>query len=105
MGIDIAFLVILALAAMKGWPVIAFAAVFLVAVFIVKAVGGIVEKTVQLAMLGWVNRIGGFLVYAVLYTLLFSVVLFFLTQMNLVTEAVKGKSVTSPILNPGGHGH
>ncbi len=104
MGIDIAFLIILAMAAVKGfsrglimavfsfaalfiglaaalklssvvanyfkesdalpshwWPVIAFAAVFLVAVLIVKAAGGVVEKTVQLALLGWVNRIGGFL--------------------------------------------
>jgi membrane protein required for colicin V production len=145
MSIDIAFLVIIALAAMKGfsrglimavfsfaalfiglaaalklssvvanyfkssdtlpshwWPVIAFAAVFLVAVFIVKAAGGLVEKTIQLALLGWVNRIGGFLVYAVLYTLLFSVVLFFLTQMNLITNEVKGKSVTYSYIEPWG---
>jgi membrane protein required for colicin V production len=145
MSIDIAYLIIIALAAMKGfsrglimavfsfaalfiglaaalklssvvanyfkssdalpshwWPVIAFAAVFLIAVFIVKAAGGIVEKTVQLALLGWVNRIGGFLVYAVLYTLLFSVLLFFLTQMNLVTPEVKGKSVTYAYIEPWG---
>ena len=52
------------------WPILAFAAVFIIASLIVKAAGGVVEKTVQVAMLGWVNRIGGFLVYAVLYTLL-----------------------------------
>jgi len=145
MGIDLAFLVILALAAMKGfsrglimavfsfaalfiglaaalklssvvanyfktsdalpshwWPVLAFVAVFLIAVFIVKAAGGLVEKTVQLALLGWVNKIGGFLVYAVLYTLLFSVVLFFLAQLNMITEAVKGKSVTYAYIEPWG---
>ena len=145
MGIDIAFLVILALAAMKGfsrglimavfsfaalfvglaaalklssvvanyfkssdalpshwWPVLAFAAVFLAAVFIVKAAGGLVEKTVQVAMLGWVNRIGGFLVYAVLYTLLLSVVLFYLQQMNLISESLKTKSVTYSYIEPWG---
>jgi membrane protein required for colicin V production len=145
MGIDIAFLIILAMAAVKGfsrglimavfsfaalfiglaaalklssvvanlfkdsdalpshwWPVIAFAAVFLAAVFIVKAAGGLVEKTVQLALLGWVNRIGGFLVYAVLYTLLFSVALFFLTQLNIVTDAAKDKSVVYSYIEPWG---
>ena len=145
MGIDIAFLIILAMAAVKGfsrglimavfsfaalfiglaaalklcsvaanyseesdalpshwWPVIAFAAVFLAAVLIVKAAGGVVEKAVQLALLGWVNRIGGFLVYAVLYTLLFSVALFFLTQMNFLTEAAKEKSITYAYIEPWG---
>lgn len=145
MGIDIAFLIILAMAAFKGfsrglimavfsfaalfiglaaalklssvvanyfkdsdalpshwWPVIAFAGVFLAAVFIVKAAGGLVEKTVQLALLGWVNRIGGFLVYAVLYTLLFSVALFFLTQLEVVTDAAKGKSMVYSYIEPWG---
>jgi membrane protein required for colicin V production len=57
---------------------------------------------VQLALLGWVNRIGGFLVYAVLYTLLFSVALFFLTQMNFLTEAAKEKSITYAYIEPWG---
>ncbi len=145
MGIDIVFMIILVMAAVKGfsrglimaifsfaalfiglaaalklssvaanyfkesdalpshwWPVVAFAAVFLVAVLIVKAAGSVVEKAVQLALLGWVNRIGGFLVYAVLYTLLFSVGLFFLTQMNFLTEASKLKSVTYSYIEPWG---
>lgn len=145
MGIDIAFLIILVMAAVKGfsrglimavfsfaalfiglaaalklssvvanyfkdsdalpshwWPVIAFAVVFLIAVFIVKAAGGLVEKTVQLAMLGWVNKIGGFLVYAVLYTLLFSVGLFFLSQLNILTAQMKASSITYSYIEPWG---
>lgn len=84
------------------WPILAFAAVFIIASIIVKAVGGVVEKTVQVAMLGWVNRIGGFLVYAVLYTLLFSVVLFFLKEMNLISESLISSSVSYSFIEPWG---
>jgi membrane protein required for colicin V production len=143
MNIDIAFLVVLALAAFKGfsrglvmalfsfaalfiglaaalklssvvanyfsaegnvsapwWPVVAFLAVFLAAALLVRMAGSVVEKTVKIAQLGWINRIGGFLVYSMLYLLLFSIVLFYLAQMGLIsTESMKA-SRTYPYLEP-----
>jgi membrane protein required for colicin V production len=86
----------------QWWPVIAFLGVFLLAALLVRMAGGVVEKTFEIAKLGWINKIGGFLVYAVLYVLVFSVVLFFLSEMNLVTPEMKSKSSAYPYIEPWG---
>jgi membrane protein required for colicin V production len=86
----------------QWWPVLAFVGVFLLAALLVRIAGGVAEKTLELVKLGWVNKIGGFLVYATLYTLLFSVVLFYLSQMNIVTEEMRGKSRTYDYIRPWG---
>ena len=58
----------------KQWlPVLSFLLVFIVVVLLVRAGAAIIEKTIQLAMLGWVNRIAGIILYAVLYIVLLSV--------------------------------
>lgn len=86
----------------QWWPVLAFVGVFLLAALLVRMAGGVVEKTVEVVKLGWVNKIGGFLVYATLYTLLFSIVLFYLSQMNIVTEEMREKSGTYAYIQPWG---
>jgi membrane protein required for colicin V production len=86
----------------QWWPVIAFIGVFLVVSLIVRAVGAVLEKTVEVATLGWVNKIGGFLIYAVLYLLIYSVVLFFLREMKWVSEVSIEKSVTYAYIEPWG---
>ncbi|HWC54778.1 MAG TPA: CvpA family protein, partial [Chitinophagaceae bacterium] len=65
-------------------PLIAFALVFLVVVLLVHLAARIIEKSVQIAMLGWLNRLGGMLFYIALYVTIFSVVLFYMEQMKLV---------------------
>ena len=84
------------------WPFIAFILVFLFVVALVSLAGKAVEKTLELSTLGWVNRIGGFLIYAIMYTLLFSVVLFFLVQMNLLGEKTISDSVVYGYVQPWG---
>jgi membrane protein required for colicin V production len=86
----------------QWWPVIAFILVFMAVLLIVRMAGRILEKTIQMSMLGWVNRIGGFFVYAVLYLLMFSVALFYLGQMNLLSDAMKASSVTYAHIAPWG---
>jgi membrane protein required for colicin V production len=86
----------------QWWPVLAFLGVFILAALLVRMAGGIVEKTFEIASLGWINKIGGFLVYATLYVLLYSVVLFFLSQMDLVSPETISKSVSYPYIEPWG---
>lgn len=86
----------------QWWPVIAFILVFIGAMLVVRAIGKLLEKTVENVMLGPVNRIGGFLVFALLYLLMFSVVLFYLTQMNVLGEPLKTASVTYRYIAPWG---
>lgn len=82
------------------WPLVAFLAVFLVAALLVRMAGAVVEKTVKIAQLGWINRVGGFLVYGMLYMLLFSIALFYLAQMGLLSPESMQSSRTYPYLEP-----
>src|SRR2546422_8153011 len=54
----------------KWLPVISFVLVFLLAVLLVKLGATAIEKTIEFAMLGWVNRLAGILLYLVLYTVI-----------------------------------
>ena len=75
-------------------PVISFIGVFIGAVFIVRLGAAAIEKTLELAMLGWLNRIGGILLYAALYTIILSVLLFYLEKINLLTQETMSASAT-----------
>jgi len=86
----------------KWLPILSFLAVFIAVALLIRWGAAIIQKGVELAMLGWLNKIGGVVLYAVLYILLFSVVLFYGTQMHLVTEdAIKG-SRTYAFIQPWG---
>ena len=66
----------------KQWlPVLSFLLVFIVVALLVRAGAAIIEKTVQFAMLGWVNRIAGIILYVVLYVVLLSVIIFYANQV------------------------
>jgi membrane protein required for colicin V production len=84
------------------WPVIAFVLVFLVVSGLVKMAAGVLEKTIDFVMLGWINKIGGFLLYALLYTLIFSVALFYFDQLMHISEQVKQQSKVYAYIEPWG---
>jgi membrane protein required for colicin V production len=84
------------------WPVVAFILVFLFVSGLIKMAAAIVEKTLDFVMLGWVNKIGGFLVYAVLYTLVYSVVLFYIDQISHISAHVKQQSMVYDYIEPWG---
>ncbi|OLY94083.1 membrane protein required for colicin V production [Cnuella takakiae] len=80
-------------------PFLAFALVFLGVVLLVKLGARLIEKSLQAVMLGWANRIGGFLFYALLYLFVFSVLLFYAAKLNLVQPATQAASTTYPYLS------
>ncbi|HEX3165996.1 MAG TPA: CvpA family protein [Chitinophagaceae bacterium] len=86
----------------KWLPIVSFAVVFLIVVLLVKLGAKFIQKTVELAMLGWVNRVGGILLYAALYILIFSVLLFYADQMNFIKPETKMESVTYSYIQPWG---
>lgn len=86
----------------KWLPIISFAVVFLLVVLLVRLGAKFIQKSVELAMLGWVNRLGGILLYCGLYILIFSIVLFYAEQLSLIKpETIKG-SVTYEYIQPWG---
>jgi len=86
----------------KWLPIISFAVVFLIIVLLVRLGAKFIQKTVELAMLGWVNRVGGILLYAGLYIIIFSVLLFYADQMNFIKPETKRQSVTYSYIQPWG---
>ena len=86
----------------KWLPIISFAVVFLIVVLLVRLGAKFIQKTVELAMLGWANRVAGILLYAALYILIFSVLLFYADQMNFIKPETKSESATYSYIQPWG---
>lgn len=81
-------------------PVLSFAIVFIGVILLVRIGAAIIKKTVSLAMLGWADRIGGILLYMILYLMIYSVILFYATQVNLVTASTATESKTYGFVQP-----
>ncbi len=69
-----------------GWlPFVAFVLIFIAILLSIRMVAAILEKSVELMLMGWANKLGGIVLYGWLYTLIFSVVLFFAVQLSIFT--------------------
>ena len=86
----------------KWLPIISFAIVFLIVVLLVRLGAKFIQKTVELAMLGWLNRLGGILLYAGLYILIFSILIFYADQLGFIKPETKNASVTYNYIQPWG---
>ena len=75
-------------------PVISFALVFIVVVILVNIGARILKKAVSMVMLGWLDKLGGIILYMLIYTIIFSVILFFGTKTYLIKpETIASSSV------------
>lgn len=145
MAIDIAYLIVVLLALVKGWqkglivavfslvawiigvaaalkfstvaaayledsgqvsakwiPFISFLVVFLTVVIVIRILAKLIEATVELAWMGWMNNAAGAVLYVMLYSLLFSVALFFLIQMKIVSDETASSSLVFGFIEPWG---
>ena len=81
-------------------PVISFLVVFLGVVIIVRMGAKFIEKTMDLVLLGWLNRIGGIALYILLYSILVSVVVFYASQVKVISEETLASSAAWPFIQP-----
>jgi membrane protein required for colicin V production len=81
-------------------PFLAFLIVFLLVLFLIRAGARFIEKLVQLAWLGWVNKIGGILFYLLLYFFTLSTLLFYAVQLHLIKEDAIRSSLTYGTIQP-----
>ena len=86
----------------KWLPIISFALVFLIVVLLVRLGARFIQRTVEFAMLGWLNRLGGILLYAGLYILIFSILIFYADQLGFIKPETKNASVTYTYIQPWG---
>ena len=77
-------------------PLVSFVLVFLAVLLLIRLGAKAIEKLLQIAMLGWLNRLGGVLLFAAIYTIVFSILVFYAVQMQLVSPE---SSVTFPFVH------
>ena len=72
-------------------PVIAFILVFILVLLIIRWAGRLLEKLIKLVLLGWLNKLGGMLLFLVLYLSVYSVILFYGTKTQVISkQAIAG---------------
>jgi membrane protein required for colicin V production len=84
--------------ASKWLPVLSFIIVFVLFIILVSVVGRLIKKAVQVAMLGWLDSILGIILYVALYTIIFSVFLFFAQKIGVVSPDTISRSKTYPYI-------
>ncbi len=83
-------------------PVISFIVVFIIVAILVRLGANAIQRTVEIAMLGWLNRLGGIILYGALYITIFSVLVFYAEQVHLIKQQTIDKSVTYSFFQPWG---
>ncbi|MBE7173692.1 MAG: CvpA family protein [Williamsia sp.] len=83
-------------------PVISFAAVFLAVVILIRFASALVQKAAEAVMLGWLNRVAGMVLYIGIYTVVFSVVLFYADKIHLLNSNAQASSFTYAYIRPFG---
>jgi membrane protein required for colicin V production len=79
-------------------PIISFSLTFVAVVILVRLGAMAIQRLVHWTLLGWVNRLGGILLYGFAFTLLYSVVLWFANQVHVLTPELKLQSAVYPYL-------
>ena len=77
-------------------PVLAFAIVFIAVAILVRWGARLVEKALDLAMMGWLNKLGGVLLYATLYAIVLSIILFYCVQIRIIPASALESSLVYP---------
>ena len=67
-------------------PIVAFILIFIGVLLIIRLVGKLLEKALELVLLGWINRLGGILFFLIFYLSVYSIVLFYGAQSKLISQ-------------------
>ena len=84
----------------KWMPVLAFSLVFIAVVILVNICARLLRKIARLAMLGWLDRLGGIFLYLAIYIIIFSVVLFFLEKTSFLRPETVAASKVHGFVQP-----
>jgi membrane protein required for colicin V production len=81
-------------------PFIAFFVVFALVILLVRLGAKAIEGAARMMMLGWLNRLGGALFYILIYFFIYSILLFYATQLQLIKTETINASVTYGFIAP-----
>ena len=81
-------------------PFLSFIIVFVGVVLLINIGARILRKTAETVMLGVFDKIGGVLLYLFLYSIIFSILLFFADKLMIIGEEAKAGSRVYPYVAP-----
>ena len=86
----------------KWLPVISFTLVFTAVVLLIRMASGLLQKAAEAITLGWLNKLAGIALYLAVYTIIFSVVLFYADKIHLINKEALLASRIYPSIQPMG---
>ncbi|HET8573513.1 MAG TPA: CvpA family protein [Edaphocola sp.] len=84
----------------RWMPLVIYVLVFIAVAWLVRLLARGIQRTLEAVAMGWVNRMVGALLYGILMCLLYSVFLWLLTKMNLLSPETITASKTYAVLEP-----
>jgi membrane protein required for colicin V production len=86
----------------KYLPFISFALVLLAVVILIRFLANMIQKTLEAIKIGFINRIGGVVLYLLLHLSIISVLLYYMQKMGVFTDELIAQSTTAPYILPWG---
>lgn len=83
-------------------PILSFMLVFTAVVFVIRLGAGIIKRSAGMLFMGWLDKLLGFVLYAAMYLMIYSVVLFFATRIHLISAETQAASKTYSFVEPFG---
>ncbi|RFM30478.1 CvpA family protein [Deminuibacter soli] len=88
--------------ATKWLPFISFIIVLLGVILLVRWCAALIQAGMDVAMLGWINKLGGICFYLALYLMVFSILLFFAKQTGVLKNETISQSICYNWIEPWG---
>ncbi|PWV53590.1 CvpA family protein [Chitinophaga sp. S165] len=79
-------------------PVLCFIALFAGVVFAVRFIATLIQKIAEVAMLGWLNKLGGIILYSAIFIIVYSILLWIANQLYWLSPELKMQSVVYPYI-------
>ncbi|QEC68351.1 CvpA family protein [Panacibacter ginsenosidivorans] len=83
-------------------PFLSFIIIMIFVILLVRWIANLAQAAIEVVLLGWLNKLGGIILYMLLYMMVYSVLLFYATQMGLLKEETIQASQTYAIIEPWG---
>lgn len=83
-------------------PVVSFMIVMFGVILLVRWIANLLQAAIKIAMLGWLNKLGGVVLYLFIFFIVYSILLFYLTQMKIISAETINASKTYNLVEPFG---
>jgi membrane protein required for colicin V production len=86
----------------KWLPILSFLIVFIGVILLVRLIANAIQAALNIVMLGWLNKLGGVILYFFIYLFVYSILLFYLTKMGFIQSDAITASRTYSLIEPFG---